>query len=196
MATSLNIRLATPDDATALAAIYAQYIPLPVSFEYTAPDASEFQKRIEAIYCDYPYLVCVDNGTPIAYAYAHKYKERAAYQWDAELSVYLDPARTAKGLGRIMCRTLLDILTVQGVRNVYSLIVDSNERSKHLHLKLGFVPVAVYKNTGFKNGRWLDIACYEKQLNTYDVPPKPVIPVRDLDKDVLSKILSWYINAG
>lgn len=192
MTASLNIRLATPDDAAALAAIYAQYIPYPVSFEYTAPDASEFQKRIEVIYRDYPYLVCVDGGVPIAYAYAHKYKERAAYQWDAELSVYIDSTRTAKGLGRIMCLTLLDILTVQGVKNVYCLIVGSNEKSKHLHLKLGFEPVAVYKNTGFKNGQWLDIACYEKQLNAYDIPPKPVIPVRDLDKDVLSEILSRY----
>ena len=85
-----TIRFAAPDDAAALLRIYAQYIETPITFEYTLPSEEEFARRIRDIQAVYPYLVYIEDGEVLGYAYAHRFQERAAYQWGAELSVYLD----------------------------------------------------------------------------------------------------------
>ena len=95
-----TIRRAKMEDAQALLAIYAPYVTdTPVTFEYEVPSLGEFTGRIQSVSADYPYLVCERDGTAIGYAYAHRYKERAAYQWDAELSVYLSGESRGQGLG-------------------------------------------------------------------------------------------------
>ena len=86
----MNIRLAVPEDAAALLAFYAQSIDTPVTFEYTLPSEEEFRSRILETRRNYPYLVAEENGRVVGYAYAHALRERLAYQWMAELSVYLD----------------------------------------------------------------------------------------------------------
>lgn len=91
----MALRLATPMDAPALVGIYGQYIHTPITFEYELPSPREFQDRITHTLEDYPYLVWEENGTPVGYAYAHRFKERAAYQWGAELSVYVAQGHTS-----------------------------------------------------------------------------------------------------
>ena len=84
------IRFARAEDAQALLDIYAQYIHTPITFEYELPSAAEFARRISSTLADgYPYLVCQDGDEVLGYAYAHRLGERAAYQWNAELSIYL-----------------------------------------------------------------------------------------------------------
>ncbi|MBQ4132137.1 MAG: N-acetyltransferase, partial [Desulfovibrionaceae bacterium] len=95
------IRFAEPGDSAALLKIYNQYMATPVTFEYVLPSTEEFAERIASISKDYPYLVCeCRDGKVVGYAYAHRALLRAAYQWNAEMSVYLDRNFTSRGLGK------------------------------------------------------------------------------------------------
>ena len=96
----MNIRIATIEDSGAIRAVYAPYIDTPVTFETALPTIEEFEGRVAGILPEYPYLVCEKDGRIIGYAYACRHRERAAYRWNTELSVYLDGAFVAKGLGR------------------------------------------------------------------------------------------------
>ena len=95
-------RSALPRQQTAptLLKIYGEYLDTPITFECALPSEAEFAGRIAAVGREYPYLVCLEKGRIVGYAYAHRQAERAAYQWNAELSVYLDRSCTSRGLGR------------------------------------------------------------------------------------------------
>ena len=134
----MAIRPARPTDSAALLRIYAQYVHSPVTFEQTLPTESEFAARIGRIAETYPCLVWEEAGGISGYAYAHRQAEREAYQWNAELSVYLDAAATARGGGTRLYRALLDILVLQGVRSAYALVTLPNAASERLHAALGF----------------------------------------------------------
>ena len=106
-----------PSDGARLQRIYAQYIDTPVTFECSLPGADAFSERIRRISAAYPFLVCENqDGTAVGYAYAHRQMEREAYQWNAELSVYLDADCTARGLGTRLYRALFAMLRLQGVK--------------------------------------------------------------------------------
>ncbi len=190
----MEIRLAQLSDSKFLSDIYKQYINTETTFEYIAPTPEEFQNRIKEIYQTYPYIVCTENEKPIGYAYAHRYKARAAYEWDVEISVYIDKNCTSKGLGTRLCSVLIEILKLQGIKNVYSYITEPNIQSKKLHLKLGFKSVGTYHNTGFKNGKWLDIETFEKQIGSYNVQPSNIIPITQLPMKQLEKIFNSYCS--
>ena len=96
----MEIGFAALQDAGELLAIYSQYMETPITFECAPPAEEEFTERIRNISACYPYLVCRENGRIIGYAYAHRQAERAAYQWNAELSIYLDRGARGRGLGR------------------------------------------------------------------------------------------------
>ena len=148
------IRFATEEDAQALLAIYAYYIDTEITFEYELPTEAEFRKRIRTVLEEYPYLIYEDAGNILGYAYAHRHLERAAYQWNVELTVYLHPDVVSRGIGRRLYEELLRILTEQGICNAYSLITRPNEKSEKLHEAMGFTLMGVLKNTGYKNGKW------------------------------------------
>ena len=134
----MGIRFAKSEDAKNLLNIYEQYIDTPITFEYVLPTIEEFAGRIGQIGAFYPYLICEDGGQAIGYAYGHRAMERAAYQWNAELSIYLDQNSTSKGLGKCLYAQLIDILKLQGIRNVYGCVTIPNEKSEGLHLAMGF----------------------------------------------------------
>lgn len=188
----MKIRLVQLSDRKFLSDIYKQYINTEITFEYVAPTPEEFQNRIKEIYETYPYIVCTENEKLIGYAYAHRYKARAAYEWDVEISVYIDKNCTSKGLGTKLCSVLIEILKLQGIRNIYSYITKPNIKSKKLHLKLGFKSVGIYRNTGFKNGKWLDVEAFEKQIGSYDVQPSKIIPITKLPSLQLEEIFNKY----
>lgn len=168
------IRFVSAEDADELLEIYGQYIDTPVTFEYTLPTREEFQERIRFISSFYPNLVCEDNGKIIGYAYAHRQMERAAYQWNAELSIYLDSACVSRGIGTKLYTYLMDLLAQQGVKTVYGVVTLPNARSEGLHASLGFRLLGIHKNTGYKNGRWHDVAWFEKPLAPYEADPSPI----------------------
>lgn len=186
----MAIRLATPKDADSILKIYAQYIHTPITFEYILPTEDQFTQRIQAIYQEYPYLVYEEVGQIIGYAYAHRYMEREAYQWDAEPSIYLDQNVVAKGIGRKLFHVLLNFLKEQGIKTVYSRVTVPNEKSEKLHQSFGFAKVATFYNTGYKCDQWQDMAVFEKQINPYDASPSPIIPIKNLSEQVILSILN------
>ncbi len=175
------LRFAVPGDAGALLAIYAQYIDTSITFEYTLPPEAEFRARIESISQKYPYLVHETDGVIDGYAYAHPYRERAAYQWGAELSVYVNRDAHGRGIGTRLYAALMELLKLQGVRAVYGVVTQPNEKSGRLHTSLGFTPAGTVHRAGFKAGRWHDVTTYEKLLTEGDDPPAPLADIGSVD---------------
>ncbi len=178
----MNIRMAVPDDAAALLAIYRPYVYTAVTFEYEAPDEKEFRRRIADTLKHHPYIVAVENGVPVGYAYANRIRPRAAYQWGVELSVYVAEKCTGRGIGIRLYSTLLCLLEHQNVRTAYGCVTMPNPASEQLHEKLGFRQIGLFRNAGFKNGAWHNVAWFEKRLAENDLPPEPLTPVAELNK--------------
>lgn len=172
---SMKLRLALESDVQAIWNIYAKYINTPITFEYELPTLHEFTNRWKQISHTYPYIVCEEAGTVIGYAYANRQRERAAYQWNVELSIYIDPSYTAKGIGRLLLTSLIELLKLQKMRTIYGCITLPNDASVKLHESFGFQRIGVYHNTGYKCGIWHDVVWYEKQIMPYN-EPNPLIP--------------------
>lgn len=189
------IRFARAEDAQALLDIYAQYIHTPITFEYELPSAAEFARRISSTLADgYPYLVCQDGNEVLGYAYAHRLGERAAYQWNAELSIYLSSRAAGRGLGTALYLTLMDLLRLQGVKTVCGIVTRPNPASEGLHRALGFRLTGVREKAGYKNGTWHDVMWLEKPLGTYGPQPSPVLPVGQLPRDAVERVLNAHLT--
>ncbi len=188
-----TIRLVQETDAAEILAIYEFYIKeTAITFECETPSLDEFRNRIKEISSEYPYIVCLSDKKIIGYAYAHRQMERAAYQWNAELSVYIDKNCLHCGVGKALYNTLIEILQMQNVRNVYGGITSPNENSEKLHEHLGFKKLGVYHNTGYKCGAWHDVAWFEKTIGNYDLDPKPFLSIREIDKKTIMEILNRH----
>lgn len=188
----MTVRFATEADAGRLLVVYAQYIDTSVTFEYDLPAEAEFAARIRDITESWPYLICEEGGKTAGYAYAHLARERKAYGWYVELSIYLDRSRTGQGLGKRLYGLLLDILRAQGVRTAMGCVTLPNPASEALHAALGFDRAGVSRSAGYKNGAWHDVAWFEKPLAPYDVPPSPTVPVRDLGRELVTGLMKKY----
>lgn len=188
----MALRLALPQDAPALVGIYGQYIHTPITFEYDLPSPREFEGRIAHVLEGYPYLVWEEDGVPAGYAYAHRFKERAAYQWGAELSVYVAQGRTSSGIGRRLYGALLELLALQGVRTVYGIVTIPNAKSEGLHRSLGFRDAGICRNTGYVAGAWRDVQTFEKAIGPYDKAPAPITPFPQLDPPVVAAVLARW----
>ena len=186
----MEIRFVVPDDSRALLDVYAQYVDTPVTFECALPSEPEISERIAAVSAWHPRLVCGEGGQIAGYACAHRYMEREAYQWGAELPVYLDRNHTSRGLGKRLYRMLMEILIRQGVRTAYARVTLPNAGSRALHESLGFREVGICRNAGYKRGTWHDVMWYEKQLAPYDENPAPLKSVRELPQECLLEMIS------
>ncbi len=184
------VRFASKEDTATLQEIYSQYIDTAITFEYVLPTEQEFLRRIENVKGTYPYLVYEENGQIIGYAYAHRYRDWDAYQWDAELSVYIDQKCTSKGVGHQLYHLLIEMLKLQGIKTVYGLVTVPNERSAKLHQSFGFALVGTHLNTGYKCGKWQNVEIFEKGIATYEIEPAPFIPICQVTKEKLLAILS------
>ena len=160
----MHIRFADPGDAAACLAVYAQYIDTSITFETVLPSEAEFSGRIRSYGAVYPWLIAEEDGHVLAYAYAHRAQERAAYGWNAELSVYVSRDAAGRGLGTKLYTVLLALLQKQGVRTAYGVVTMPNDASSALHQKLGFRTLGTYRNTGYKNGRWRDVVRKDPRL--------------------------------
>ena len=185
----MGIRLATVNDSNEILRIYGQYINTAITFEYVLPSEEAFKERVKSISSQYPYLVYEEEGKIIGYAYASRYKERAAYQWGAELSIYIDSNFTSKGIGKNLCLTLLELLKLQGVRTVYGCVTLPNQKSEKLQLSLGFEKIGIFRNAGYKCNKWRDIAWFEKSITSYDEKPKEFIPISEVSEDKILKLI-------
>lgn len=186
----INLRVANISDAKALSVIYKYYVEnTTISFEYTAPDVNEFSKRITDKLEKYPFIVAEEDGCVIGYAYASAFRERAAYGWGAELSVYIDKNKRHHGIGTRLYTALIDILKLQNFVSLYAGVTTPNPASAALHEKFGFNVVGTYHAVGYKKEQWLDVVWYEKTIGDL-CSPSPIIPFPNLSKTIVDKILS------
>ena len=125
----------------------------------------------------------------MGYAYAHRQAERAAYQWNAELSVYLDREHTGFGLGRRLYTALMELLRLQGVRTVYALVTLPNKKSEGLHRSMGFRLMGVQRSTGYKDGAWRDVGWFELPIAPYDRDPAPLRPLPQVPPEQVAAVL-------
>lgn len=183
------IRFVRPQDVPRLLEIYAQYIDTPTTFEYPLPSLEEFSCRIAGIAAEYPYLVLEEEGRVMGYAYAHRLHERAAYQWNAELSVYLDREAGGHGAGKRLYRALEALLRLQGVRKLCGIVVVPNPASEALHLSLGFSRAALFEAEGYKQGGWRDVCRFEKRIGEAALDPAPILKITELDAERVCEIL-------
>ena len=184
------LRMASIEDAAGILEVYAPYIlNTSITFEYEVPPIEEFKKRIEGILKKYPYLVCEENGTILGYAYAGPYRTRAAFGWDAELSVYIRPEAQRRGIATVLCRCIIEILREMGCYHLYSHITIPNSGSLALHKALGFVEEGRLSRTGFKLGSWHDMAVLSLQLAPLPQTPDPVRPCSAEAQSAIADIL-------
>lgn len=166
----IRLRDATEADAPALLAIYAPFVrDTAVSWETEPPTEAEFAARIAKARSRWAWLVAEetlpDGRTRIlGYAYGSQHRERAAYRFDTEVSVYLDAAARGRGLGRRLYAALFERLAALGYCNAFAGIALPNEASIGLHAAVGFEPVGVFRRAGWKFGRWHDIQWMQRPL--------------------------------
>ena len=175
------MRFADPArDAAGILAVYAPYIrETAVTFETEVPAPDAFTARVAGICADFPYLVLEVDGELAGYAYAHRQAERAAYAWNAELSIYLAGKWRGRGLGAPLYRLLERLLTMQGYVNLYGVITASNAGSIRLHEKLGYRQTGLHEKTGWKFGQWHDVAWLHKRVREGE--PGTILPLSALD---------------
>ena len=167
-----RVRDATTADAAACAVLYAPYVTgTVVTFETEPPTAEQMAERIAAAQRRHAWLVLEDDGAMVGYAYGGPYKERAAYRWSCEVSVYLEPGRRRTGGGRALYEALFARLAERGFRTAVAGMTLPNPASEGLHRALGFEKVGVYRRIGWKHGAWHDVAWVQRTLASTDDPP-------------------------
>ena len=192
MSENIVIRLAVPEDVEAILNIYAGYIRNTViTFEVEVPTVEEFQKRMEQIQEQFPWLVCEIDGVIAGYAYASKHAQRAAYRWSADLSVYIDEKYHRRHIAAALYAALYAMLKAQGYYTVYAGVSTPNPKSEAFHLAQGFTVVGVYPNVGYKLGKWCTLTWYGLPLQEYgDVPEEPKLPEEALTMEEIEEILT------
>jgi L-amino acid N-acyltransferase YncA len=161
----LVIRPVRPDDADAIAAIYAPYVTdTAITFEYEAPDAAEMRDRIARFTPTHPWLVAERDGRVIGYAYGSPYRTRAAYRWVAEAGIYLDTGTRGGGIGTMLYEALCTALAEAGYVAVLGVMTLPNPASEALHARTGFRDVGTQPGIGFKFGTWHDVGFWQRDL--------------------------------
>ncbi len=163
----MNIRTVNLEDAAQIAEIYNYYIKnTHQTFETEALSADEMQTRIAKIVEDYPYLVAEEDGEVYGYAYATQFKMRQAYEFSAEVSIYVKNSAKQKGIGTQLYEKLFEELRETDIHAFIAGISLPNEPSVQFHQKLGFSKVAHFREVGYKLGRWVDVGYWEL-INTF-----------------------------
>lgn len=189
---NIKLRMANLNDAKDILDIYRPYVTdTIITFEYEVPTISEFRSRIESILENYPYIVCLIDDKIIGYVYAGKHKERAAYMWNAELSIYLHKEYTKEGIGKVLYNAILDILKIQNIQNVYGCITEDNIASEKFHEYFGFNKLGIFNKTGYKFNKWHDVTWYEKNIGGYG-KPKEFISIRNINIKNIEEVLNKY----
>lgn len=178
-----DLRVATPDDAEAIAAIYAPFVrDTVISFETTVPDTAEMARRISTTLEIHPWLVAEEAGRVIGYAYASQHRTREAYRFSCDVTVYLAEDARGRRLGTRLYTELFRFLRAQGFRNAFAGIALPNPASVALHESVGFGHLGTYRDVGFKLGAWHDVGWWQLVLDDTEAAPAEPIPFRNLAK--------------
>lgn len=185
------IRLARPEDIPAILEIYAPYVrDTAISFEYEVPAPDEFRARFERVAARFPWIVWEEDGRILGYAYGSEAFVRAAYAWDADLSIYLRPDARGRGLGDRLYGCLEELLVRQGYHNLYGIVTEENRRSRRFHARRGYELLGVLKQAGWKLGSWHDVCWYGKRFRAAEAPGGAPEPFAAAPEDL--KIMEKY----
>lgn len=185
---NISIRMAAEGDAEEILSIYSPYITdTAVTFEYDIPSVAEFSRRIKNTLQRYPYIVALEGNHILGYAYASAFKERAAYDWAVETTIYLKQDCRGRGLGKKLYLALEELLKRQNIINLNACIAYTSVEDEHLdnastffHEHLGYSRVAHFTKCGYKFGTWYDMVWMEKMLGEHPDAPKPMIPISEI----------------
>ncbi len=186
------IRTARVSDAQSLLEIYAPYVRnTAITFEYEVPEPADFQKRIENTLKKYPYIVAEADEEILGYAYTGAFKERAAYDWAAEVSTYVKEDKRGFGIGRRLFEVLEEISVAQHILNLNACIAYADTEDEYLtndsvtfHSHMGYKMVGKFHQCGYKFGKWYDMVWMEKMIGEHPANPAPVILFPDLSRTV------------
>ena len=186
----ITIRTAVLQDAEALLEIYAPYVKnTAITFEYDVPTVEEFAGLMSNVLRRYPYLVAEVDGELAGYAYTGPFKERAAYDWAVETTVYVKEDMKKHGIGRALYEALEKTLAAQGILNLNACIAFPEKEDEYLttdsvkfHKKMGFSEVGRFHKCGCKFGRWYDMVWMEKHIGTHEENPAEVRSFAEVTK--------------
>ena len=169
----ISLRIARPEDAEAVLAIYAPYIEnTAITFDYDVPSLEEFRAHMLEIMENYPFIVAEDDGKIVGYTYASTFRAREAYIYTAETSIYIKPEYQHTGIGRLLYEELEKYLIKQNIHTLYACITDTeSENDEHLkkgstlfHANVAYKYIGSMKKCGYKFNKWYDIIWMEKIL--------------------------------
>lgn len=168
---NFKIRMATLEDALNILEVYKPYVKnTAITFEYIVPTLQEMEERIKTTLKKFPYLVVYQGDTLLGYAYASHLRPHAAYQYSAEVSIYIDESKHSCGLGSKLYDVLEAILKRQNIVNVYACISYPNERSIAFHEKRGYQINGQFHQCGYKLNQWWDMVWMEKCIAKHHLP--------------------------
>jgi phosphinothricin acetyltransferase len=163
---AIRLRIATPDDAAAIADIYNhEVIHTTATFDLVPRSVDEQRAWLEARAGAFSAIVAEDDQAGVlGFASLSPYKERAAYRTTVEDSVYVDRAHGGRGIGTLLVRHVVDIARESGFHAVMARIEASGTASRALHAKCGFELIGVEREVGRKFNAWLDVAVMQLLL--------------------------------
>ena len=174
--TDIIIRPAEEKDLPRFLEIYApNVLEKTYSFEYIVPSPEVFTERFRGITAFYPWLAAELDGRIVGYAYGSRMMERAAYCWDADVSIYVEDGHHGMGIGRKLYEALEEILREMGICSLYAIITGENTGSRAFHEACGYRQEARMEHVGYKFGRWMDVYWYVKRIRdgAPGDPPRP-----------------------
>lgn len=188
-----NIRLAKVFDANEILRIYAPYVSgTTLSFETEVPTVEDFSNRIEDTCKKYPWLVYQVGDEIVGYAYASQHRSRDAYRYDVDVSVYVLPEYHGAGIAYRLYVCLFELLHMMGYINAYAAITIPNEKSIHFHEKFKFTLIGTHHKTGYKFGKWHDVAWFEKNICSHDDNPKEILSIKDIPSKFYEDLFIFY----
>jgi phosphinothricin acetyltransferase len=186
-----HLRIASPADGPAMAAIYAPYVrDTQITFEEVPPTADEMRTRIAEVLARHVWLAACQGDLVVGYAYASAHRARASYRWSVDAAVYLEPGAHRRGIARRLYGALLAVLERQRYVNVYAGITLPNPASVGFHEAMGFTPVGVYRRVGYKQGAWHDVGWWSRDLRSPAAVPDEPLTLRELDPETLGALVA------
>ncbi len=168
------VRPAAPEDADAISAVYAPIVSeTAISFEDSPPDSAEITRRMQSR-PRLPWLVAEVDAQVVGYAYASPHRQRSAYRWSADSSVYVDSLWFSQGIGRSLYERLISEVRELGYVSLFAGIALPNAASVRLHEDVGFRAVGIFENVGYKHGSWHDVGWWHRLLAS--PPQRPAEP--------------------
>lgn len=191
----IRVRTAHIDDAEALLCIYAPYVKkTAITFEYDVPSIDEFQRRMKQIMTRYPYYVAELGNEIVGYAYLSPFVGRKAYDWAAEISIYIKENARGNGIGSALYRTIEETAKAQHITNLNACIGYPEKDDEYLtknsadyHAHMGYQMIGEFHKCGYKFGRWYNMVWMEKIIGDHPEKPDEIIPFPELDREAINK---------